>query len=598
MWEYNGCLKNIPIPIIFALATIAWFPTRTATAEAGPAMNKAILYVDLEGRSPAEKLAGYVLQGLANRDAARVLVRLGADNRWSEMRLDFQHPEFGRAWSPEAADVQRARLGSEYFSDFWVAYLKEHRGFNVERLTLEQFIDRERERLQGLILYRDLSDLSIAATMAGLRDALPVTAAIRRQLVAAGINLPILFDVAEARKTYSAGLTPREGAHQWAIENLLPEVATDGAVSRARSYGLDRHDTLTDIDHAVQNRWFVYDLNHEAIANDENGAKGFEDHPDHRMVERILSSLDPWSAVWGWGKPEENNYIRSLSRNQLIGICGGVPNTSFFRKLEDDGASWQQSHVDAGDIAKTVEDKVYIAFMVNEGDTIKNAYGLMGDGAWLHPERGEIPINWGINPYLLTTHPALMRYYYETSSPNDYFFSATSGWGYTHLPWIPAESRNRYANLINQGLDLADTRFLDLWWIRPMETEGVLGNFLKKLSVQGITDWDNRSEFIDGKYDVPVLKSFHYYTLDHPEAFAERLEFEFAEVEGPWPLIVYGARVHGSPYRFAQVMKHLPNDRFEAVTLDRLFAIASLLGDDLDGRPLYPGRDRPVGSAP
>jgi hypothetical protein len=592
-------IKNLPFMSLVAVVIAAYTSWSARIAYAEPEISEQrMFYVDLEGRSPTEKLAAFVAQGLANRDAARVMVRLGADNRWSEMRLDFEHPEFGRAWSPEAAKALRAELGSEYFSDFWVAHLEETRGLKFQRLSLEELIKHERDRLEGLIVYRDLSDLSLVATMAGLRDAVPVTPAIRRQLRDSGIELPVIFDVAEAREGYLPELTPRENAHRWAITHLLPKCNQTGAVSRARSYGLDRHDTLTDIDQAVQKRWFVYDLNHEAVANDEDGVKGYQDHPDNAMVEQVLASLEPWSAVWGWGKPEENNYIRALSRHRLIGICGGVPNGSFFRQLKDDGEPWQQSHVDKDSLDSEPEDKVYIAFMVNEGDTLKNAYGLMGDGAWLHPERGDFPINWGVNPYLLTTHPALMRYYYETASPNDYFFSATSGWGYTHLPWIPEEARPDYARLINQGLELADTRYLDLWWIRPMETAGELNEFLRMLDIRGLTDWDNRSEFIGDRFEVPVIKSNYYYTLDHPEKFALRLKEEFADVEGPWPLIVYGARVHGSPYRFAEVMKRLPKDRFEAVSLDRLFTIAEQVEHQLHGQSLYPLKDRPVGVAP
>ena len=39
--------------------------------------------------------------------------------------------------------------------------------------------------------------------------------------------------------------------------------------------------------------------------------------------------------------------------------------------------------------------------MVNEGDAIKSANSLMCFGSWIQPERGKIPINWGIQPGLL-----------------------------------------------------------------------------------------------------------------------------------------------------------------------------------------------------
>ena len=46
-----------------------------------------------------------------------------------------------------------------------------------------------------------------------------------------------------------------------------------------------------------------------------------------------------------------------------------------------------------------LRNKVYVTFQTNEGDTPKIVAGLFG-GSWLNPNRGRVPIAWGINLYV------------------------------------------------------------------------------------------------------------------------------------------------------------------------------------------------------
>ena len=72
-------------------------------------------------------------------------------------------------------------------------------------------------------------------------------------------DLPVVFDYRSVKKEFPEDLDRRLEGHRWAITNLLPRVSKSGAVSRARLYNSDAHDTIVDIDQAVKNRWFVYD---------------------------------------------------------------------------------------------------------------------------------------------------------------------------------------------------------------------------------------------------------------------------------------------------------------------------------------------------
>jgi hypothetical protein len=320
---------------------------------------------------------------------------------------------------------------------------------------------------------------------------------------------------------------------------------------------------------------------------------------EQALLEKLLSQINPFSPVYGWGKPEEQNFIRSINRFKLVGICSSVPNNSFFAALPASPAStFRQKGVPLDENSVTVEPKVYVAFMVNEGDTLKTANGLMGDGAWIQPERGTIPINWGIDPLLVRHFPALMGYYYSTMTDKDYFFAAASGWGYTHPVLLPQDALAPYAELVRKGGELSDVRFIDIWYVNGLKKNGEYYPFLKATGMKGLTLWSNEQSVENTDFGMTIINSNEYYTLKDPAKFADRLVSDMNGVKSPWFIVVYGAMDHGTPYKFAEVAKRLPTDRFKVVKLDEFFAAAKKAGAEMKGRVWRPGPNAPKGVAP
>ena len=68
-----------------------------------------------------------------------------------------------------------------------------------------------------------------------------------------------------------------------------------------------------------------------------------------------------------------------------------------------------------------------VTFQTNEGDTPKSAIGLQ-HGSWLDPRRGSAPVSWGFNPRLCLLFPVVCEYYAATATPQDSFFSHSSGY--------------------------------------------------------------------------------------------------------------------------------------------------------------------------
>jgi len=70
-------------------------------------------------------------------------------------------------------------------------------------------------------------------------------------------------------------------------------------------------------------------------------------------------------------------------------------------------------------------DKIYVAFAVSDLglNNMQDFYYEM----WLSEARGDVPISWWLDPIVVEFCPGIVQYYYETKTPNDYFYSAHVG---------------------------------------------------------------------------------------------------------------------------------------------------------------------------
>ena len=580
------------MPLFVGLvATLLFAPPLVAKTQPVAPVSRVVV----KGLSQPQKLTLLAAQGLMNRSAPNVFLDFGTDNRW--MQMDYteksEHSDL-RMWNPVAA----AQFQKKYptLNEAWIDILTTSSHFKFTTEPWASFLERSGSVAKGWLVYDNFEDeVALMGTLAGQKDALPV---LRQDLPAMQKilpQLPIVFDA----KTIEAspGATRKVSVHRWMIDNLLPHVNKTGLVSRVKNYGLQEHDTYVDIDQAVQEKWLVYDLTHY---RDDTA-----DKPDTKLTRpaeteallQILGAYPVLTPVFGWGATDENTFVRAITEKCLTVICSGVPNNSFFNRWQATKLPLKQKHRHVAEAEVKVENKIYLAFMVNEGDSIKNALALQGHGAWLQPERGAVPMNWGVEPAIFERYSGLMEHFYRGASPNDYFFTAASGWGYAHPNRMTAEMAVKFVEQVNKGLKLTDTNYIDIWWMP--RTGPVREAFISGMKVKGLTQWYNPEQRVDYKQaDFPVIYSNHYYTLNDPEVFARRLIEDYKDVKGPWFVIIYGAGRHMTPYKARMLMDHLPAGRFKAVLLDEFFTAARLSRKNIEGKVWRPGANGPKGVAP
>ncbi|MBI5834740.1 MAG: hypothetical protein HZB16_20765 [Armatimonadetes bacterium] len=391
--------------------------------------------------------------------------------------------------------------------------------------------------------------------------------------------------VRSVRAELSGGAqAPKEPLYDWALTNLLPRCSRDGLYSYCEAID----DFALDV--AVAQRLFVYDLSHalpETVHEDyvrewlEKRPGGLHP-PGAKQLDRILAHPKPLSPVWGWGKPSEQSYLFRVSRAGLFVECGQVPNLSFLAALRPARAAFRQRHITPAEVK--LETKVYVAFMVNEGDTAKCAGSLYNGGSWLQADRGKLPINWGMSPYLCERFPAVMQRFYAEATPNDCFFIGPSGYGYAAPTFLPPAVRNLFAQRTRDGAKLADAPFADLWYFYPLNPEAERLRWLASMGLQGVSLWhkDQRVTYPEGC--PPLVHSNHYYEEGSPGQFVDKLRRETDGVQGPWFTLLYA----GDPSWFAGIARLLPPERFKVVRLDELYQASRLARAQVEGKVVAP----------
>ena len=286
------------------------------------------------------------------------------------------------------------------------------------------------------------------------------------------------------------------------------------------------------------------------------------------------------SLVMGWHsyrKDKEAQHVR-LASNYALRVEGlhTLPNMSFNHQIGlTPGYRFTNNHnIKAGE-KYVPQDKVYIACIQTD---------CLGLGAWTEPGRGDIPYAWEVTMNWVWLAPAMMQYFYDMATPNDYFIGSLSGPGYMYPKSIPPEY---LPGVIEKAYELMQT--LDLNAFETMEhtnywESGAIDDDLTKEVVdayfQGMPD---AIGFANGyrpahtfavKDGVPFI-SYDYYLSekrDQAEAVADLTELANLNSERPYFLLMH-VREYSDIERVKRILAMLDFE-FELVPLDIFFNLA------------------------
>jgi hypothetical protein len=320
--------------------------------------------------------------------------------------------------------------------------------------------------LKGLVIWDpDVpATVNVATTLAGVESGVVVSPAFYES-VAARWKLPVLMDL-RGKFTGSETGSKKNDAYRWAIREYLAKGKCSSHLFclYEDSFYLRATGNLSYVvvrDWAVANRAFVFDLSpwgdelppddpdqplgtdlatytllleemlRQASGKHMTEMAGFFSFQKYSNVPGHESRHDPVPTEW------ETVYLISPYNCYQNTVASDCYNQSLHRQAPI--AKLKQHRPRS---MPELENKAYVCVFMADYDSTTPLYQFLPN-FWADPDRGKLPLAWGINPNLMETYPDVIEYFYSTASDNDYFTADASAAGYMN----PNRVRKEYLPL-------------------------------------------------------------------------------------------------------------------------------------------------------
>jgi hypothetical protein len=396
-----------------------------------PSAEKNVDAVDLSGSSASDYLAVLSLQGLANRDRARIYTYSDRDRHILEL---YQQAGYINSVNTIA--------------------------------SFEELLTKYKEVLQGAVVYDPDKNFTVnlATNIAGVENRL-ILAPDKIEMFK---RITGISDILDLR---TLDFKSRKETFQWYITNVFPK-QSQKIIALAKDL-VFMYDIFRDylVEFKVPVFWLPgpYDRDFDSAYEQE--------------VRAWLRQLPPNIPVLGFSIGADNDGhptgYEEMDGVTLTGLYGKftlvntwVGNYSFHSGIRPANNVYRQEEPRKKTFRQYDPQKKYVALiMIESGDApCYFLYDGLFPRQWSQSERGEVAISYGLSPSLRMLTPGVLRYLYDTQTANDYFFCSISGVGYCY-PFrgyadntsSPAQSRADYFEMTGKNMQLLDMDMLGIY---------------------------------------------------------------------------------------------------------------------------------------
>jgi len=371
-----------------------------------------------------ESMAVACLQGIVNRDRPRVYILSRKDNR----------PEYWR----RILSAKGRWLEGKTFQPL---------------ADLDALVALARPALKGAVIWDPEvpASVNVATTMAGVQDGVVLSPAYAEKYLEAW-HLDVIADL---RGRFTGGETgsKKNDAYRWAIREYLQQgrcsahflcLYEDAFSTRAGGnigYVLTR-------DWAVKQRAFVYDLSPwgDEVPGDDPDQRLGTDRTTYQMILKATleqAAPEQMTEVTGFfafakysnvpGHPSGHDPVPTEWETVwLISPYNCYQNTissDCFNQSFHSQAPWTPLKQRRPAKTPKLANKAYVSILMADYDSATPLYSFLPKH-WDDPNRGRVPLAWGVNPNLIETYPDIVAYLYETATRSDAFTADASAAGY------------------------------------------------------------------------------------------------------------------------------------------------------------------------
>ncbi len=295
-------------------------------------------------------------------------------------------------------------------------------------------LDKYKGEVAGLIVYDPAQPhtVNLATTLAGREGALVAGPGLLPRLTSPPFEFPIIEDL-RGRFASTAAV------YEHMYDTLWPSLSHRMLIGLSPAY------------HRAALREYAVATGAAVVWLDPEVAS------ESAILDMFLSSMTPGAAYMGWW-PAEGPGVERGSRHGIATVA-----SDYATNLTVHGGMPREVRVPRVPPKPILENKVYVAFILSDGDNLQYVEHLMRK-LWNNPDRGKVPIGWTVSPAMLDAMPGALDFYHSTSTANDNLISGPSGWGYGYPNfWVDQPSLEHFIAVTDDYALRAGLRVVTIW---------------------------------------------------------------------------------------------------------------------------------------
>ncbi len=424
--------------------------------------------------------------------------------------------------------------------DIGYTWLRLH---HVRYQTTDGFdaILKYRTKITGLVVPDSVQrdTLNLATTIAGVKNELICDADLLPMLTNAPYNLPIVDDLRHR-------FADKYAVYGYLLSNYWPRCTHRVIAGMSPNI----HGCLRDYLVAVKSAtlWL-----------------GPGKKRDAALLAAFVSGMTREHGVYmGWW-PGEGDGLKWISRYGIPVLA-----SDFYGNATVFSGVASAIHVPAIPPPPRLENRVYVALMLSDGDNIQYMQHTMMRN-WDNPARGSIPIGWTASPLAVDMDPAMLNYYWTTATTNDCLVSGPSGAGYAHInDWSDADIA-AFAKVSAPYFKRSGLRVITVWDTVTSPVDLAFATHCRTLL--GLTDQGGTAGRLKAK--LPIMKLTPAYTSSITNMI-DGITNAAAAWDGTDPVFVAAQSDvwHLGPADLVKVARSLDTNKYTLVRPDQLFLLA------------------------
>ena len=303
---------------------------------------------------------------------------------------------------------------------------------------------------------------------------------------------------------------------------------------------------------------------------------------DYRHQEKIIELFQQTPVnipVLGFWPDADGNGYEEYSGVKLAGKYGKftvvntwVGNYSFHTAVHSQ-FNYSQRAVRNKTFREYDSEKKYVALiMIESGDSPGYMQYGFTQRQWSDPIRGQVPISFGIDPSMRFLLPAYTKHLYETATENDFFFTSISGAGYCYpfegygtLTSNPDQTLRDYFDLTSSNMRMMDLDMLGLY-THPNTTSGQWTSSDLSVFTNYIEDMPGLNSVISGMHRTGYIGAngnAHYnnygkdITVHHTMTFWPSVDYKWDDLSQDQAAVDFlenEIKTYGAGANFTQAM--------------------------------------------